>query len=292
MFPFSAIVLIGMSGIGKTTNAEKYGEKTTWNEARQKMRESGNFLYISADNEIFFRLKDKGELLDTELAYKKEHEKEPVDFLAEYVGKFEGEKTSGEFFRRQKLYSDAEEEDLRALPYLLRSAYEEHPRLPHPILYDTTGSFCEVLRNRSHPLYRELTKYARIVYLECSKKEEEILLQRQVERPKPMVYNRGCFEEWLSDYQRQNSVAEEDIVPDDFLRFVFPKAIAYRRARYEELADVVVSTIELKALPQGNSSSVFANAFIALVKEKLSSRPPPTRSRAHERQTFSPATRH
>ncbi len=266
---FAAIVLIGMSGVGKTTNAKKYGEKTTWNEARRKMRESGVFLYISADNEIFFRLKDKGELSNTELA-----SKEPVDLLAEYVGKFEGEQTSEKFFRRQKLYSDAEEEDLRALPRLLRSACEEHPRFSCPILYDTTGSFCEVLKSKKDPLYQEIREHACIVYLACSEQEERILLQRQMERPKPMVYDRSCFDGWLEEYREQGSVEQgsieqKEVVPDDFLRFVFPKAIEYRRARYEDLADVVVSTDELEALPQGNTSSTFVKAFILLVEDKL-----------------------
>ena len=300
-FPFSAIVLIGMSGIGKTTNAEKYGEKTTWADARQKMRESGIFLYISADDEIANRLADPIVLAESEGENVADDlHQQPVDRLANFVGKFGAEKHGGlareEFFKRQGLYRNAEQDDLEALPALLDSAYGKEPPLLQPLLYDTTGSFCEVLKNRSHPLYRALTKYARIVYLECSKKEEEVLLQRQVERPKPMVYDEIFFEEWLQNYKKkdcreqesmeqesmeqesmeqesveQESMEEEDIEPDDFLRFVFPKAIAYRRARYEDLADVVVSTTELKDLPQGSSSSVFAKAFITLVKEKLSS---------------------
>ena len=273
---FSAIVLIGMSGVGKTTHAEKYGEKATWADAKQKIGESGNFLYISADTEIFFRLKDKGELSEpasspaSSLASSPISSDESVDLLAEYVGKFGGEKTREEFFRRQKLYSEAEEEDLRALPCLLRSACEEHSRFSQPILYDTTGSFCEVLKDRTHPLYQEIGEHACFVYLACSEHEEQILLQRQMERPKPMVYDKGCFDGWWEEYKKQESQMEGEIVSDDFLRFIFPKAIKYRRARYEELADVTLTTDELEVLAQGSSPPMFAKAFVNLVKDKLS----------------------
>ena len=269
---FSAMVLIGMSGVGKTTHAEKYGEKTTWDDALRQMRESENFLYISADTEIFFRLKDKGELSEpaSSLAFSPMSSDEPVDLLAEYVGKFGGEKTREEFFRRQKLYSEAEEEDLRALPCLLRSAWETSSQFSRPILYDTTGSFCEVLKDRNHPLYQEIGEHACFVYLACSDREEQILLQRQIERPKPMVYDKGYFDGWWEEYKKQESQTEGEIVSDDFLRFVFPKAIAYRRARYEELADVTLTTDELEVLAQGSSPPTFAKAFIAFVEDKLS----------------------
>ena len=269
---FSAIVLIGMSGVGKTTNAEKYGEKTTRDEARQKIHKNGHFLCISADNEIFFRLKDKGELSDAD------HSKDPIDLLAGYVGKFGAEKNGGfardKFLERQKLYSQAELDDLEALPVLLESAYRKQPPLPplpQPILYDTTGSFCEVLKSKQNPLYQKIVSQAVIVYLECSDEEEKILLKRQLEQPKPMVYDRGCFDRWLEEYKEQQSQMEEEIDPNSFLRFVFPKAIEYRRARYEGLANVTLTTAELERLipPVASSAEKFPERFLALVESKL-----------------------
>ena len=249
---FSAIFLIGMSGVGKSHWADIYAE---------------GGIIVSADERI-------ADQIFPEVRFSNWAEKkEKLDQVASYVGKFGaegcGELAREKFFKRQEIYSKAERDSLSSwlydLPNWLGWNGEDDVSL-----YDTTGSFCEVV-DKGDALYGKIVKYAVIVYLECSEAEEEILLRRQLERPKPMVYNRIIFEEWLSDYKKEKSIEEEDIDPDDFLRFIFPKAIEYRRARYEALADVVVSPAELEALPRGNSSPsrMFAKAFVSLVQDKL-----------------------
>ncbi len=254
---FTAIVLIGMSGVGKSHWASIYGK---------------GGCVVSADEQIADKISDKMR----EAGIGGEGEKEKIDRLAAFVGKFGGKKYGGfeyyKFLERQEIYSNAERDSLRdwsqILPNWLGRKGEDDVSL-----YDTTGSFCEILRDEIHNPYspsQKLKEHACIVYLACSGEEEEILLKRQLERPKPMVYNRGCFEGWLSDYQRQKSVAEENIDPEDFLRFVFPKAIEPRRARYEEFANVIVATDELEDLLQKNPPPAFTKAFVKFVEDKLS----------------------
>ncbi len=252
---FSAIVLIGMSGVGKSHWANIYGK---------------GGCVVSADDQIADKISYK--MRGAGIA----DEDENIDKLAAFVGKFGGERYGGfardEFFSRQEIYLGAELEGSH--DFLSMSHAPSLPRL-----YDTTGSFCEVFtKYAGGGAHRPMDGFfvdfmkgrACVVYLACGQQERKILLDRQLERPKPMVYDREFFEACLQDYRRQQSVAEEDIVPDDFLRFVFPKAIEHRSARYAELARVTVMTFELESLLQKNPPSTFANAFVKLVRDKLS----------------------
>lgn len=272
----SAIVLMGMSGIGKSYWSDKYGQKSSAeeirdmpSETREILSKGGLLLYISADNEI-------ASLISHELCESGVDEsQEPVEMLAEFIGKFGSEQDGGfaydKFMERQEKYREAELASLHSLPGLFRSAYEEQPPLPDPIIYDTTGSFCEVVKS-GDAVYRQLAKHAIIAYLACSAAEEEILLRRQREHPKPMLYDKIFFDECLRKYKLTFGQSDEEIISDDFLRYIFAATIVHRRGLYEKLAQVTITTEELEKIYDEYSSDGFAGAFIERVCGKYTSK--------------------
>ena len=52
-----------------------------------------------------------------------------------------------------------------------------------------------------------------------------------------MYYHEAFFDQTLSDYLREQSLDDPDeIVPNDFVQWAFPKLIAHRRPLYEDIA--------------------------------------------------------
>ena len=271
-----AIVLIGMSGVGKSYWAEKYGESLRLKDLLlNRFKSSGAFTYISIDNEI------AGYLVERKwLEVAADSKQEPVELLAEFVGKFGSEQHGGlardDFFVRQETYRDAELAIMASMPNLFKSAYdgEKSPfytpsqsPLPESLLYDTTGSFCEVV-NVLAPIYESIKDYAIIIYLACNEHEETKLLQRQLENPKPMVYNKELFEACLQQFTAENGASESSVKPDDFLRSIFPEATKYRRKLYENLAQATITTAELQEIYDENHPDKFAESFRNKVREK------------------------
>ena len=271
-FPSAGIVLIGMAGIGKSHWSARYGLESstevirdTASETREKLKKSGNFLYISADNEIASFLWQ--ELSDAGV----DRDKESVERLAEFIGKFGSEQHGGLsreiFLARQDTYRRTELASIAGLPDTLESAYGKQPPFPQPILYDTTGSFCEVVR-REDSIYEKIQQYAIVVYLACSEREEEILLKRQLANPKPMLYDKSFFDTCLREYREMSGRSDEDILPNNFLKFIFPAAMKRRRKLYEDLAQVTITTAELEAIYNEERPEQFSGAFIKLVLNK------------------------
>ena len=279
-----AIVLIGMSGVGKSYWSEKYGERIHLTDLfLNQFKSSGAFTYISIDDEI------AGYLVERKWLEVEGSKQEPVELLAEFVGKFGSEQLGGlaraDFLARQETYRDAELAIMASMPNLFKSAYdgEKSPfytpnqsPLPESILYDTTGSFCEVI-NITAPIYERIKDYAIIIYLACNEHEEKILLQRQLENPKPMVYNKELFESCLQQFLAKHGGNESSVKPDDFLRFIFPEATKYRRKLYENLAQVVITTADFEKMyqrtrPISDDADVFidrfAESFLKFAREK------------------------
>ena len=273
-FPSAGIVLIGMAGIGKSHWSARYGLESstevirdTASETRESLDKSGAFFYISADNEIASFLWQ--ELSDAGV----DRDKESVEQLAEFIGKFGSEQHGGlsreVFLARQDTYRSKELKSIEGLKVTLESAYGKQPlpSYPQPILYDTTGSFCEVVR-REDSIYEKIKQYAIVVYLACSEREEKTLLERQLANPKPMLYDKSFFDTCLREYREKSERSDGDILPNNFLQFIFPAAMKRRRKLYEDLAQVTITTAELEAIYNEERPEQFSGAFIRLVFNK------------------------
>jgi len=220
------ITLMGMSGVGKTYLS-------------CLMAEQGWFHY-SCDLEIGTRF--LGAELEKTLARTNTVTAEDLSMLSEYVGRLGGAAQGGldydEFKRRQMQYYDAECAALKDLQSVVKGAVNEGYQ---NVINDSTGSLCEI---DDETLIEMVDENSLIVYIKASAEEEKLVLQRAQDYPKPMFFSPEKFDEWVAAYTAEQGISSSDeVIPDDFGRWVFPKLFENRLPKYQRIADKYGVTI-------------------------------------------------
>ena len=242
-----AITLLGMSGIGKTTLANKL-PKTEW-------------FHYSADYRIGTKYLEE-HILDN---IKKQAMK--VDFLRDlllgdsiyicsnitvhnlapvstFLGKI-GDHTKGglsleEFKERQRLHHEAEIAAMKDVAPFIAKAREIYGY--NHFLNDAGGSVCEL---NDAAAIQCLADNTVIVYIRADEEMENTLIQRAIDSPKPLYYRERFLDEKLGEYIRSEAIDEiDEIDPDRFVRWMFPKLVVHRRPLYQALADQHGYTVE------------------------------------------------
>ena len=224
-----AITLMGMSGVGKTYFSEKLEE---WGWAR-----------YSCDVEIGKDL----------LGLTHEMKASDISALHEFLG-MPGDEAKGglqiqEFKRRQNLYKNAEIVSLMELRGRIEAASEKD------FVNDSTGSLVEITNPDVIDFVGTLTK---IVYIRGSDAQEQVLIKRAQDYPKPLYYPPATFDEWVREYCAEEGVSgPEAMDPEGFARWVFPKLLASRLPKYQAIADKYGVSIESADLEKVESEAEF-----------------------------------
>ncbi|MEM9469805.1 MAG: ATPase [Pseudomonadota bacterium] len=181
---------------------------------------------------------------------------ENLETLSAYVGKI-GNPTQGrlgktshggysleEFKRRQKEYYKAECDVLLDLESQIKKAQKNN--YEH-FINDTTGSICEI---EDEDVLDFVAKHTTIVYIKATYEEEQEVIRRSIKYPKPLYYPKSRFDIWLDEYLETNGLqSSEEMEPDEFSRWVFPRLFRERQPKYQRVADrygVTISSDELK----------------------------------------------
>ena len=114
------------------------------------------------------------------------------------------------------------------------------------LILDTTGS---VIYAGNHLLHR-LRKLMTVVYLAASDAEQQLLIERYLSDPKPVLW-RGAFQAKAGETARE-AVAR-----------CYPRLIVARRQSYAALAHAILQVAALRELPQT------AAAFLELLPQPL-----------------------
>jgi shikimate kinase len=114
------------------------------------------------------------------------------------------------------------------------------------LILDTTGSVIYTGNNLLLRLRRHMT----IVYLAASSAEQQLLIERYLTDPKPVLW-RGAFQ------------PKKDETPRETVARCYPTLVAARRQSYEALAHCRVPVAELR------DATLDAAAFLASVKTQL-----------------------
>ena len=78
-----------------------------------------------------------------------------------------------------------------------------------------------------------------------------LLTARALARPKPLYYRPDFLDDNLSAYLAERGLAKvEEVEPDDFVRWIFPRLVAWRIPRYEALAERYGVTIDAARIQQ------------------------------------------
>ena len=238
-WPHKAITLLGMSGVGKTTLAYKL-PRSKWFHYSGDYRIGTKYLAEPILDNIKRQAMQVGflrDLLRSDSIYIASnitvHNLEPI---ATFLGKI-GRPDSGglpvaEFKRRQNLHRTAEIGAMRDVEEFIVKAREIYG-YDH-FVNDAGGSIVELEDERTE---RTLADNTLILYLKPDDKLERELVQRAIDDPKPLYYQEKFLDQKLAEYLSEAELDRADqIVPDEFVRWIFPALVAHRRPRYEALA--------------------------------------------------------
>ena len=254
--PAKRIAFIGMSGLGKTYISNM-------------LRDSGGWFHYSVDYRIGTRYMDEHIVDDFKLHAMK------TPFLAEllmsdsiYIGSnitfnnlaplsaFLGKPGSDahggiafeEYMRRQSLHKDAEISATLDVVSFLRRAGKIYG-YPH-FVCDTSGSICEVVdpSDRDDPVLSAMSDNLLIIWLKGSDADVETLCERFSKAPKPMYSRPERMQARWERYGAETGKAEQDIDPDDFIRWSYRGILEERLPIYKAIADGWGITIPAKHL--------------------------------------------
>jgi shikimate kinase len=148
--------------------------------------------------------------------------------------------------------SDYLAEEIAVLDEVLTELERDRKR---ELILDTTGSVIYAGNNILMRLRRQMT----VVYLAASTKEQELLIERYLTDPKPVLW-RGAFR------------AKAGETPRETVARCYPALIAARRQSYEALAHCTLPVAELPKLDPdacADGASVLADAFLEKIRKRL-----------------------
>lgn len=238
------VLLFGMSGLGKTTLATMLRAGAGWFhysiDYRIGTRYMGEFI---ADN--FKREAMKVPLLRELLLSDSVCIRSNITFdnlapLSTYLGKPGSESRGGlpfeEYLRRQDQHRRAEIASLLDTPHFIQRAASIYGI--RDFVCDSGGSICEVIDpdDASDPVLSTLERALLLVWIEGSEAHTSELVRRFDRAPKPMYYQPQFLDRAWVAYRVERGLAEEEVDPDDFIRWTYARALAHRQPRYAAMA--------------------------------------------------------
>ena len=238
-WPHKAITLLGMSGVGKTTIAYKL-PSSKWFHYSGDYRIGTKYLAEPILDNIkrqAMQVDFLRELLRSDSIYIASnvtfHNLQPVSTFLGKIGRTDlGGLPVAEFKRRQKLHRDAEISAMRDVAEFIGKAQEIYG-YDH-FINDAGGSLVELDDAETE---KTLAAHSLVLYLKADDDMERELVRRAVSNPKPLYYNEKFLDRKLIEYVSEAELDGPDsIVPDEFVRWIFPALVAHRRPKYEAMA--------------------------------------------------------
>ena len=263
-----AITLLGMSGAGKTTLANKL-PKTSWFHYSGDYRIGTKYLeepFLDNIKREAMKVPLLREMLRSDsITITSNITVHNLDPICAFLGKLGDAACGGlpveEFKRRQRLHRDAEVNAMRDVVHFISKAHDIYG-YPH-FVNDAGGSVCELGGTDALSV---LATNTLVLYLHVGAEREEALRERQRAQPKPLYYAEDFLDRNLAAYLEEKSINDSgNIDPDDFVQWVFPRLVEYRRPLYRAIASEYGYAIDSQAAESARDEA----DFLELVVEAL-----------------------
>ncbi|MBI2799903.1 MAG: ATPase [Gammaproteobacteria bacterium] len=263
-----SITFLGMSGVGKTFLSTKLRE-SHWFHYSADYRIGTRYL----SEPILDNIKRQAmqvpflrELLRSDSIYISNNiTVDNLTAVLTFLGKL-GDATHGglalpEFKRRQQLYRDAEVAAMLDVPEFIDKARAIYGY--RHFVNDSAGSLCEL---GDPEVLNVLAANTLIVYIEATAENGRELLKRAEADPKPLYYRTEFLDAELARFMHARALEHVDqITPDDFVLWMFPRLFQARIPRYEAIAKAHGYTIRADALAMIETEA----EFVACIEQVL-----------------------
>ena len=130
---------------------------------------------------------------------------------------------------------------------------------------DAGGSICELIDTDA---MEALIQNTMIVYIEENQEVKNTLIERAKSQPKPLYYNKDFLMKNLEIYENEIKESPESMDPDEFVRWIFPKLLEYRKEKYKSIANQNGYTIQASETIDVNSESDFLGLILNSIKSQ------------------------
>ncbi len=166
-----------------------------------------------------------------------------------------------EFKRRQQLHRQGEIAAMLDVPAFIRRAREIYGY--HSFVNDASGSLCELDDDQ---VLETLAQHTIIIYIKATAADEAELIQRAESDPKPLYYREEFLVAQLAAFRAERGLEfAAQVVPDDFVRWVFPRLFRARVPRYEAIAKQYGYVITTSQMAQVRNEA----QFLTLIEQVL-----------------------
>ncbi len=264
------VTLMGMSGCGKTTLARKL-PTTSWFHYSADYRIGTRYL----DEPIIDNIKEKAmqigflrDLLRSDsICIESAMTFDNLDLLSKFVGMLGDQKKGGlplnEFKRRQALHREAEIQSMYDVGEFVEKAKSIYG-YDH-FVNDSSGSLCEL---DDENVLEELARQTLILLIDVSPEFESEIIERQLKHPKPLYYEENFLDVQLAEYLETNQLTQADqIDPNQFVRWIFPKLVHSRRPKYERIAQKYGYTIAADELDRVRDEQDFVDLVCTVLDD-------------------------
>ena len=262
------ITLLGMSGAGKTTLANKLSPKK-WFHYSGDYRIGTQYLSEPILDNIKQQAMDtpflKDLLISDSIYICNNITVDNLMPISSFMGKIGNPELGGlsleTFKKRQLLHLQAEIAAMKDVPKFIKKAQNIYGY--NHFINDAGGSVCEL---NDPEILSLLAQHTLIIYIKTSEDQEQLLFERAQQDPKPLYYRADFLDENLKAFMDEfHYRCTEQIPPNEFVSWVFPKLFHARLPRYQAIADQYGYTVDASAVAQVKNE----DEFIRLIAQTL-----------------------
>lgn len=234
------ITLLGMSGVGKTTLASLL-PREQWFHYSGDYRIGTRYLDEAILDQVKMMAMQhpylKAQLRSDSIYIRNNITVNNLGPISDFLGKIGNPELGGleveEFKRRQRLFRDAEVGAMQDVEEFIERGRHVYG-YPH-FINDAGGSIYGL---SDAECWDRLSANTLVLYLRADRDMEETLIERARQHPKPLNYEEAFLDQNLAEYLHSRGLTDPAaMVPDEFVQWIFPRLLEWRRPQYQRIAD-------------------------------------------------------